>query len=167
MLTRTCPHTVRLLLFVLFGFFFTKYGQPVPRLDPTWRVEIAHVQLWGWRYSSCALTVPFSSAFYNTQLNHADWRIYASMNYVNIGLDNGLSPEQRPPSQYLIPYWILCWLIFNWIPGNKLRSFSRYLYFPWRKCIRKCRLLWNVGHFASWLHGTTGRHNDTVPQVTT
>ena len=31
----------------------------------------------------------------NTRFSHADWRIYASMNYVNIGLENGLSPEQR------------------------------------------------------------------------
>ena len=33
---------------------FTKYGQPVPRPDPTWGVGIAHFQLWGWRYPSCA-----------------------------------------------------------------------------------------------------------------
>ena len=38
---------------------FTKYGQPVPRPDPTWGVGIAHFQLWGWRYPSCAQTVPF------------------------------------------------------------------------------------------------------------
>ena len=34
----------------------------------------------------------------NTRFSHADWRIYASMNYVNIDLDNGLSPEQRQDS---------------------------------------------------------------------
>ena len=38
---------------------FTKYGQPVPRPDPTWGVGLGHVQLWGWRYPSCAQTVPF------------------------------------------------------------------------------------------------------------
>ena len=38
---------------------FTKHGQPVPRPDPTWRFGIAHLQLWEWKYLSCALTVPF------------------------------------------------------------------------------------------------------------
>ena len=42
---------------------FTKYGQPVPRPDPTQGVRIAHFQLWGWRYPSCAQTVPFFSAW--------------------------------------------------------------------------------------------------------
>ena len=36
--------------------------------------------------------------WHNTRFGHADWRIYASMNYVNIDLDNGLSPEQRQAS---------------------------------------------------------------------
>ena len=38
---------------------FTKYGHPVPRFDPTRGVGIAHFQFWGWRYPSCAQTVPF------------------------------------------------------------------------------------------------------------
>ena len=33
--------------------------------------------------------------WHNTRFSHADWRIYA---YVNIDLDNGLSPEQRQAS---------------------------------------------------------------------
>ena len=36
--------------------------------------------------------------WHNTRFSHTDWRIYASMNYVNIDLDNGLSPEQRQAS---------------------------------------------------------------------
>ena len=42
---------------------FTKYGQPVPRPDPTRGVGIAHFQLWG-EGNSRALTLPFFSAFY-------------------------------------------------------------------------------------------------------
>ena len=36
--------------------------------------------------------------WHNTRLSQTDWHIYASMNYVNIDLDNGLSPEQRQAS---------------------------------------------------------------------
>ena len=36
--------------------------------------------------------------WHNTRFSHADWRIYASVSYVNIDLDNGLSPEQRQAS---------------------------------------------------------------------
>ena len=36
--------------------------------------------------------------WHNTRFSHIDWHIYASMNYVNIDLDNGLSPEQRQAS---------------------------------------------------------------------
>ena len=43
--------------------------------------------------------------------------IYALLNCVNIGSDNGLLPEWKP-SHYLNQ----CWHIVNWIPGNKLRS---------------------------------------------
>ena len=56
---------------------FTKYGQPVPRPDPTWGVGIAHYQLWGWRYPSCAQTVPFFSVWiylpstWSNQLNQS------------------------------------------------------------------------------------------------
>ena len=42
---------------------FTKYGQSVPRPDPTRGVGIAHFQLWGRRQPSCAQTVPFFSAW--------------------------------------------------------------------------------------------------------
>ena len=36
--------------------------------------------------------------WHNTRFSHADWRIYASMNYVNIDLGNGLLPAQRQAS---------------------------------------------------------------------
>ena len=42
---------------------FTKYGQPVHRPNPTRGVGIVHFQLWGWRYPSCAQTVPSFSAW--------------------------------------------------------------------------------------------------------
>ena len=47
----------------------TKY---VTRPDPTWGVGIAHFQLWGWRYPSCAKgNYPFSTAdklFFNKHI---------------------------------------------------------------------------------------------------
>ena len=36
--------------------------------------------------------------WHNTRFSHADWRIYALMNCVNIDLDNGLLPEQLQAS---------------------------------------------------------------------
>ena len=43
----------------------------------------------------CYCTIFMIIEWHDTRFSHADWRIYASMNYVNIDLDNGLSPEQR------------------------------------------------------------------------
>ena len=44
----------------------------------------------------------------------------------------------RAPSHYLNQ----CWLIVNWIPGNKPRSTfnEKNIYFLWRQCFWKCRL---------------------------
>ena len=47
-------------------------------------------------FSYC--TIIMIIQWHNTRFSHADWRIYASMNYVSIDLDNGLSPEQRQAS---------------------------------------------------------------------
>ena len=61
---------------------FTKYGQPVPRPDPTRGVGIAHFQLWG-EGNSRALTLPFFSAFYRCVFrvrNEPQRRIYAPLN---------------------------------------------------------------------------------------
>ena len=48
--------------------------------------------------------------------------IYASVNWVRIGSDNGLSPVQPAPSHYLNQ----CWVIVSWTLRNKLQwNFNR------------------------------------------
>ena len=75
---------------------FTKYGQPVPRPDPTWGVGIAQYQLWGWRYPSCAQTVPFFSVWiylpntWSYQLNQSERLIYAPLAWITTDSGNGL-----------------------------------------------------------------------------
>ena len=74
---------------------FTKHGQPVPRPDPTWGVGIAHFQLWGWRYPTCAQTVPFYSAWkyfpntWSNQLNQSERLIYAPLAWITTDSGNG------------------------------------------------------------------------------
>ena len=82
---------------------FTKYGQPVPRPNPTWRIGIAHFQLWGSRYPSCALTVQPLSAFYryifpvpwSDKLNESERYIYASLTWITTDSSNGLVSDRR------------------------------------------------------------------------
>ena len=50
------------------------------------------------RIRFCYCTIIMIIKWHNTRFSHPDWRIYASMNYVDIDLDNGLSPEQRQAS---------------------------------------------------------------------
>ena len=75
---------------------FTKYGQPVPRPDPTWGVGIVHFQLWGWRYPSCAQTVPFFSVWiylpntWSNQLDQSERLIYAPLAWITTDSGNGL-----------------------------------------------------------------------------
>ena len=75
---------------------FTKYGQPVPRPDPTWGVGIAHYQLWGWRYPSCAQTVPFFSVWiylpntWSNQPNQSERLIYAPLAWITTDSGKGL-----------------------------------------------------------------------------
>ena len=76
---------------------FTKYGQTVPRRDPTWGVGIAHFQLWGWRYPSYAQTVPFFSPHgyifpirWSNQLNQSERPIYAPLAWITTDPGNGL-----------------------------------------------------------------------------
>ena len=49
------------------------------------------------------------------ELNEVEWRIYASVNLIIIGSDNGLL--RTAPSHILNQ----CWNIINWTPGNKLQ----------------------------------------------
>ena len=77
---------------------FTKYGQTVPRPDPTWGVGIAHFQLWRWRYPSCVQTVPFFSAWIyfpntvklSTQSIRETQKIYAPLAWITTDSGNGL-----------------------------------------------------------------------------
>ena len=75
---------------------FTKYGQPVPHPDPTWRVGILHFQLWGWRYPSGAQTVSFSPHRYiipiqwSNQLNQSERLIYAPLALITTDSGNAL-----------------------------------------------------------------------------
>ena len=60
----------------------------------------------------CYCTITMIIEWHNTRFSHTDWRIYASMNYVNIDLDIGLSPEQRqakPPAGPGVTCLPACW----------------------------------------------------------
>ena len=86
------------------------------------------------RIRFCYCTIIMTIEWHNTRFSHADWHIYASMNYINIDLDNGLSPEQR---QAIIQSRAETSITFQNI------NFHLAIY------IRKCHLLRNTGYFAS------------------
>ena len=96
--------------------------------------------------------------WHNTRLSHVDWRIYAPMNYVNIDLDNGLSPKQRQAS----------------IQSRAETSIiSQNIKFSFKKIHSKmssaaeCRPFCFGAYEIRYQGGTTGCHNYKVPQAIT
>ena len=78
------------------GLYKIWLTRPSPGLDPTWGVRIDHFQLWGWRYPSCAQTVPFFSVWmylsntWSNQLNQSERLIYAPLAWITTDSGNGL-----------------------------------------------------------------------------
>ena len=73
------------------------------------------------------------------------------MNYVNIGLDNGLSPEQRQASiLYHTEFYADSFSIG--FQGTNFRSFSKYLNFPWRSAYENvvCCEMWAILPHSQW-----------------
>ena len=80
-----------------------------PRPDSTRRVGIAHFQLWGWRYPSCAQS---------NQLNQSERRKYAQLPWITTDPGNGLLSARRQAIA-----WTNFHLIINYTATNILQWF--------------------------------------------
>ena len=112
-------------------------------LQQMWHISVCNRINRFWHVCHCMPGTYRTRGKYISQyLIEAEWRIYASVNFVNIGSDNGLSPEWRQA---------IIWTNAGFLSTGSLGiNFSgiwvEIVKFSLKKCIWKCRLQ-NVGHF--------------------